>query len=268
MLNLLRTDLYRVFRSKSFYICFGILVFINIVTFGILFIITNPSTRDLILQFGAELSADASDIESSLANTTILEIFRQGTVSGGFLSVTTGVFGALFICMDFESGFIKNIMAAHENKWDYVLGKTGTFCIVNFLYLLGTLLVTLLLNIISGGFFAYSGLEDILYYLFSAWFIVNAFSALIMLICMITRSKAAGVAGAICLNSGLVVMILSSVFGLFGLGWIFDYSLYLTLASLPSAFQGEYGLRPFITGAAFFVLYTVISEIVLAKKDI
>ena len=38
MLNLLRTDLYRVFRSKSFYICFGILVFINIVTFGILFI--------------------------------------------------------------------------------------------------------------------------------------------------------------------------------------------------------------------------------------
>ena len=81
MLNLLRTDLYRVFRSKSFYICFGILVFINIVTFGILFIITNPSTRDLILQFGAELSADASDIESSLANTTILEIFRQRRLS-------------------------------------------------------------------------------------------------------------------------------------------------------------------------------------------
>lgn len=268
MLNLLRMDLYRIFRNKSFYICFGILAFVNILTFLILFVITNPVTRDFILQYGAELTSDAADIESTLANTTILEVFRQGTVGGGFLSVTTGILGALFICMDFESGFIKNIMAAHENKWDYILSKAAVTAVMNFLYLAGTFLITLLLNVLSGGFFAYSLPVDVLFYLFSAWMVVNGFSALTLLICMVTRSKAAGVAGAICLNSGLIVMIISTAFSLFGLQWIFDYSLYMTLASLPSAFQGDYCLRTIVTGAGFFVLYTVASQIVLAKKDI
>lgn len=268
MLNLLRMDLYRIFRNKSFYICFGILAFANVLAFLILFIIINPETRDFIMQHGAELTSDAADIESSLANTTILEVFRQGTVGGGFLSVTTGLLCALFVCMDFESGFVKNIMAAHENKWDYILSKAAVFGVINFLYLTVTFLATLLLNVLSGGIFMYSSPGDILFYLFSAWMIVNGFSSLTLLICMVTRSKAAGVAGAICLNSGLVVMIASTVFSLFGFHWIFDYSLYTTLASLPSTFQGNYSLRPIITGAVFFILYTVISKIVLASKDI
>lgn len=268
MLNLLRMDLYRIFHSKSLYICFGVLAFVNILTFGILFVITNPSARDFIVRFGAEVTSDAADIEAALAGTSILEVFHQGTVGGGFLSVTIGIFAALLVCMDFDSGFIKNIMAVHENKWDYILSKGACLCIVNILYLVGTLLVTLLLNFCSGGFFEFPTSADTAFYLFTAWLLINGFSAITLLVCILTRSKAAGVAGALCINSGLIVTILNTVFHLFGLQWITEYSLYMTLASLPSSFKGEYGLKPLLTGCLFFILYVVISKVILAKKDI
>ncbi len=268
MLNLLRMDLYRIFRSKSFYICFGALILCNLLTFGILLLLTNPTLKELIMQYGAEFSAGSEQIKEALSGTSILEVFRQGTIGGGLFSVTTGVLASLFICTDFDCGFIKNIVAAHENKWDYILSKICSLVLINLLYLAGSFLSILPLNLISGGIFAWSYTGDILFYLFSSWMVTNGLSALTMLICIVTRSKAAGIAGAICLNGGLIVMIVNTLLGLFGLQWLTKYSLYINLASLPSSFEGNYSLQACITGLVFLVIYTVISKIVLTRRDI
>lgn len=268
MLNLLRMDLYRIFRSKSLYICIGALVLANVLTFGLLLILSDPSTIDMLVKIGAEIKGDTAAMQTTLSGLSILELYRQATVGGGFFAVVTGILAALFVCMDFDSGFIKNIMAVHENKWDYILSKSVCFCIINFLYLAVTFVITWLLNLIAGGFFSYSSAGDILFYLFAAWMLINGFSGLILLICIVTRSKAAGVAGAICLSSGLIVTIISTVLSLFGLQWIMDNTLYMNLATLSSSFDGTYSLRPVITGVVFFVIYIVISKIVLSKKDI
>lgn len=268
MLNLLRMDLYRIVHSKSFYICFGALILCNFMTFGILLLLTNPTLRDLVMQYGAELSAGSDQIKEALSTASILEVYRQGTIGGGLFSVSTGILASLFTCTDFDCGFIKNIMAAHENKWDYILSKMCSLILINLLYLVGSFITLLPLNLISGGVFAWSSTADILFYLFSAWMVTNGLSALTMLICIVTRSKAAGIAGAICLNGGLIVMILNALLGLFGLQWLTKYSLYVNLASLPSSFEGNYSLQACITGLVFLVIYTVISKIVLTRRDI
>lgn len=268
MLNLLRMDFYRIFRNKSFYVCFGLLIFANLLTFGTLYLISNPSARSLFLELGGQVTGDPDALAASLSNTTILELYRQGTVGAGFFGVTTGVLAALFVCADFDSGFIKNIMAAHENKWDYIMSKTACLCSVNLLYLTANFGVVLIVNMICKNFFKASEPADVLFYMFAAWLLVNAFSALTILACVVTRRLAAGVAWAICVNSGLVIVILSSGLNIFGLSWITDNSIYMNLSALPAVFHGTYGLRPVITGIIFFVIYSVISKLVLDKKDI
>lgn len=264
MLNLLRMDLYRLFRSKGFYICAGCLVFTQLLVLGVPYVLANPALREFIIQQGATITGDVAELKSA----SILDLFHQGNVSGGFFSVTLGILASLFICIDFESGFIKNILTAHENKWDYILSKTSCFMLVNLMYLAITYLFCLGLNILGRGFFASVPLPNVLLYLISAWMINNGFTALTMLICIITRNKAFGVAAAICLDGGLIVMIFGSVLGLFNLNGIMRYTLYMNLNSLPQSYSGVESLKPIIIGFVFLVIYTVLSKFVLAKKDI
>lgn len=270
MLNLLRMDFYRIFRSKGFYVCLGALILANALLFGLLYILADPSARQYFLALGGEIktSGDFVELNTFVSNTTILEIYHQGTVGAGFFAVITGVFSAIFVCADFDSGFIKNIIAAHENKWDYILSKTVCLCVVNLLFLVVNFGVLLVLNIAAKGFFNPAEPADILFYMLCAWLLINAFSMLTMFICVATRRFAAGVASAICINSGLITVILSSGLEIFGFGWVTENTIYMNLFNLPQVFHGTYGLRPVITALVFFVIYIIISKLILAKKDI
>lgn len=266
MLNLLRMDLYRIIRSKSFYIIFGILLIAEAISFGTLFMVTHADTGTLS-HIGITVS-NVGDANAALTNLSLLDTFRQSMISGGGYAVLLGILSALFICIDFESGVIKNMMTAHENKWDYVLSKTISICIINFLYLAITYLAFILLNAVSGGPFKSSSVPDVLFFLLSAWMLVNGFSALTLLIGVLTRSKAAGVVLAVCVNSGLIVTLLSGVLGVFKLNWLMDNTIYMKLMALPSSFDGTYGLKPLLTGLIYVVVYTILSKIVLTIRDI
>lgn len=268
MLNLIRMDLRHLYRSKSIYICFGILAFTSLLTFGIFFILSNPDIQKILLEHGATITATSGEVKEVLGTTSLLSLFHQTNISGGFFSVVTSILMSLFICTDFDSGFIKNIIAVHENKWDYILSKMTSISIVNLIFLVGSYVLVLGLNLVFGSLFHYSNIVDTLFYLFCVWILANGFCALTLLVCMITRSKAAGAASAFIMSSGLIVMIVKTVLGLFGAGEIMDYTLYLNLATCPLKYKGPESLRPIIVGVVFLIIYTVISKLVLAKKDI
>lgn len=268
MLNLLRMDLRHLYRSKSIYICFGILAFTSVLTFGIFYILSNPEIQEFLLQHGATITATSGEVKEVLGTTSLLSLYHQTNISGGFFPVVISILMSLFICTDFDSGFIKNIMAVHENKWEYILSKLASISVINLMSLAGTYAITLVLNLIFGNLFHYASAADTLFYLFSVWMVTNGFCALTLLICMITRSKAAGAASAFVLCSGLIVVILQSLLGLFGAGEIMNYSLYMNLATCPLKYQGPESLRPIIVSVVFFIIYTVISKLILAKKDI
>lgn len=268
MLNLLRMDLYRLLRSKSFYVCLGCLIVVNLIAFSFLYMLGIPELRDMLVQKGATVTGDMGELERSLAEVTILDLFHEGTISGGFFALMVGVLASLFVCSDFESGFIKNILTAHENKWDYILSKISCFMIVNLSYLAITYLLCLLPNVLSGGFFAYVPAADTLLYLCTAWMLMNGFSAVILLVCTITRSKAFGVAAAICLGSGLIVSAVGGMLSIFDLHGFMDYTLYINLAALPTVYDGAVPLKPIVLGAVCLIGYTVVSKVILTKKDI
>lgn len=268
MLNLLRMDLYRMFRSKSFYVFLGILIFISFFSFGFLYVIANPGAQDYLAQRGMSLVDFQGDTGYDLSSMSILDIFHQASIAGGFFSVMIGIFSTLFVGGDFENGFIKNIICAHHNKWSYIVAKLLCLGIANLIYLSGPLFCSVLINLILGNFFSAVSIVSVAYYILAVWLIACAFSALSLLIINATRSKSAGVSAAIFINGGPVLQVVSLILGLFNLNRLTEYTLYYSLANMAIPTNSTAILRPILTALCFLVVYTFISKLLLSKKDL
>lgn len=268
MFNLLRMDLYRVRRSKSVYICFGILLAATVSFFGLLWLMAMPKGQELAIRIGMLTAEEAAESASILKGVDSLVMFRQTCLDGGMYSATFGVWVMLFVCADFQSGFIKNIMALYQNRWYYVGSKIMTTGIVNFCYLILHLLFTLLVNRLFGNMVPYADLGDYVFYMSWAWFVTTAFAVLVVLLCVLTRSTAAGAIGVVLLGSGAVVMPLYRILDMFHIGSWLKHSIYLTLAMGPGEYTAWKDLHVYAVGAGFLILYTVVTGIVLRRQDI
>lgn len=269
MFNLLRMDLYRLKRSKSVYVCFGILLLATVVTFGLLWIIETPQGQETAVRIGmfsaGELQEEAPSI---LEGVDFLLMFRQICLDGGMYNLIFGVWVMLFVCMDFQSGFIKNVMALYHNRWNYIGGKLMTAGIVNACYLVLHLLSALLMNKLFGNMVPDAKWEDIAFYLSWAWLLTTAFAALIIMVCVLTRSTAAGALAAVLLGGGVVVSMLYGILDIFHAGEWMKYTIYLTLAMGPGHYASIQDLHVYAVGAGFLLLYTVIAGSILKKQDI
>ncbi|MCI8665947.1 MAG: ABC transporter permease [Dorea sp.] len=268
MFNLLRMDLYRVKRSKSVYVCFGILVFVTVFGFWLMWLLGSDEGHKISLAMGMLSTEELFESESILAGVDFLGFFSQICLDGGAYNVIFGVWVMLFVCGDFQSGFIKNIMALHQNRWKYIGSKVLTVWIVDFCYLGLHLLSALMLNRIFGNLVPDAMWKDILFYLSWVWFLTTAFGALIIFICVLTRSVAAASLTAVLLGGGVVVMALYGILNLFHAGEWLKYSIYLTCAEGPEKYTSVKNLYVYVVGIGFLILYTVLSGMILRKKDI
>lgn len=268
MFNLLSMDLYRVKRSKSVYVCFLLLMAATVLAYGMMWLLGTPQGQEIALRIGMIILEETAEAGSILDGIDSLGFFRQICLDGGMYNVTFGIWVMLFVCADFQSGFIKNIMALHQNRWNYIGSKIMTAWIVDGCYLVLHLLFALLMNRLFDDLTPYAGWKDILFYLSWVWFVTAAFAALIILICVLTRSVEAGSLAAVLLGGGPVVMVLYRVLNMFHLGDWLEYSIYMTCAMGPQKYTSVKNLYVYAVGFGFLLLYTLLAGIVLKKKDI
>lgn len=268
MFNLLRMDLYRIKRSKSVYVCFGILMAMMVISFGLWYLMASPRGQELAVSLGLGPTELLARTAQALEDIDFLAFFRQICLDGGMYNVIVGIFVMLLVCGDFQSGFIKNIMALHQNRWNYVGSKVLAAGIVNACYLVLDLAASLLLNRLLGGLVSSSSWQDLLFYMTWAWLLATAFSALIILICVFTRSVAAGAIGAVFLGSGTLVMALYGILNTFHIGGWLEYTIYMTMNMGSGHLASAWELKVYAVGGGFLALYTVLTGILLGRKDI
>lgn len=268
MFNLLRMDLYRVKRSKSVYVCFGILLIATVMTFGLLWLMATPQGQETAVRIGMLAAEDLGETSGILDGVDSLVMFRQIGLDGGMYNLVFGIWVMMFVCMDFQSGFIKNVMALYQNRWNYIGSKLASAGIVNACYLILHLLFVLLMNHLFGNMVPDAKWGDIAFYLSWAWLLTTAFAALLILICVLTRSVAAGALAAVLFGGGAVVMPLYSILNILHMGEWLKHTIYLTLAMGPGHYASIQDLYVYATGAGFLILYTVIAGIILKRQDI
>lgn len=268
MFNLLRMDLYRMKRSRSVYICLGLLFLAAITCFAMMWLLAAPQGQEKAIRIGMLTAEEAPSYQDMLDGVDTLEMFREIALDGGAYCAILGICVILFVCMDHQSGFLKNILALYQNRWVYVGSKLLAASILNLLYLIVNYLLVLLLNVLFGRMLPWAPLGNVLFYMAWIWLLTTAFAALMLLVCVCTRSAAAGVFAALLLGSGVVVSFLDWIFNMSHLGDWMKYSIYKTLYTGPSEYTAWQDLRVFAVGAGFLILYSLLAGIVLKKQDI
>ena len=124
MFNMLRMDLRRLFKSRSFYIILGVTAVLLIMVTVMAYTIADPEMMDAMEAQGAEITESDRIMSEYIQNMSQLDLMHE-TLGSGFLLVMTGIGMTLFVNGDFSSGFIKNICCINPRRRDYVLSKVA-----------------------------------------------------------------------------------------------------------------------------------------------
>lgn len=263
MFNLLRMDLYRLKRSRYVYVCLGILFLMTFLAYWVVWLETTPQGQETAMKMGmVEIEPD------SWPQYDTISMFRDVGMDGGAYNTILGIVIALFVCVDFGSGFMKNILSLHRQRWKYIGSKLLTAGILSFFYIILQYGFSLLLNLYFDRIAAPAALADILFYLPKAWFLTVAFASLVILVCVLARSIAIGILGAILLGSGLLVQLLSFITDLFGMSKWAEYTLYYILTYDPTGYTGIGDLKGVLIGFVFLFVYSCLAMVSLSKCDI
>ncbi len=268
MFNLLRMDLYRIKKSKFVYVCFGCLLAVIFLCYGMVYLMATPKGQETALKIGLLQLSQLEESRALLDGTDLLGMFRESNMDGGMYNLILGVAVALLVCGDYQGGFIKNIMSLHRERWTYVGSKLMAAGILNFLYLILSYGFNILMNLAFHKMVPWGNWKETLFYLSWAWILTTGFAALIILLSVLSRSITIGVLGAVLGGSGLIVMLLSNILGQFHItGWL-EYTIYYNITYGPSAYTAIGDLRGAAVGLIFIVLYTAVSIISILKRDV
>lgn len=269
MFNMLRMDLYRIKRSKSVYICLAAILSSIFLCYGTIYMMATSEGQVMASKIGMNQLAENSVEEYSdlLSELDSIEMLRESCMGGGAYNLFFGIVVVLFVCMDFQSGFIKNILTLHRDRWKYIGSKLMLAGIVDFCYIVLGIGFSSLMNVLLH-LVPFAAWKDILFYLAWTWLMTMAFAALMIMICIFTRSVAASIGLEIVLSSGMLVVMLSSFMGLFNAdGWS-NYTIYFNMRLGASRYASPADLKVFVIGSFFLIVYTIAAIIKNRKQDI
>lgn len=192
MLNFIRADLYRLSKSKSFWITEGIIL--------LLVILAVVSNGDVGVTLG-----DSTQTTGSLAEMT------------GFLAIQTSLSSMLLyyslplvmqvLGSEYTKGTMKNIITVGVSKSAYLFGKFLVYALVLVLQILAICLVSFIAGTIIGGvgFEDISQLENLLYYFAGFVLILLATSSFALLVLYLTKNTAVSVLATIFIPMGFAI---------------------------------------------------------------
>ncbi|WP_423363633.1 hypothetical protein [Mycoplasma sp. P36-A1] len=244
MSNLIKMNLYRLIRTKSYYIILGILgMFAVMVTYSM-----------------GVYPEEYMSKEIAIIPNVIVAFFRGSLIP---MVITIGV--GIFVCSDYTSGYMKNIASSVKSRGNIAIAYIITWAIGVAIYYL---VITALLCLSSKIFMSEASINNIsqlLQYLALNYFLNVVMVALAVLVSVISKRSSGTIIFMVTATNflPLIYMLLDSKLKVN----LIPYSPISNLSSIDFTNMNTYG-TVFISGAILLVLYSAISYYVCAKKDI
>lgn len=257
MLNLLRSDLYRLLRSKSYYICAAIAA--GFIILGLII---------------SKWAANSSPELEGLGPVSGIDSAMK-TLSDGNVFMIIAIFIPIYVVAEFSYGTMKNVVSKGFSKLQIFLSKFITMIIASFLTILASAIIAAIgATIITGTFGAIDGdyLTELLKVIGIEILLTIAFVALMVFISMTVRN----LGGVIAINILIVLRIVPAL--LMGLQYLvknkikfqtFDlfYNMSYFTENFGSGIGSDY-LRATIVGLAFLAASVAIGILAFQKSDI
>ena len=285
MLNYLKMDLYRLFKTKSLYVCFALLCALCIMGSYAIWYMSTP-------EFMADMAGSGAPSEMSMGNTDSSEEFSIITiessieesitptlqqflgnifVGSGTLPLLISIFFMLFVGAEFDNGFIKNIFTAKRGRGTYFASKTILSVLISVVFFLIGTLICLVGTLFTGLEVTINPAE------FAVWallviLVCSAYAMISLVFIMFTKNKTAGTVAACVIASGFLGMLLFSIFSLFpDFSHVLDYTIFACLGALEAGLAGPTTLSATHVAAVtglYFVVFSLVGFMSIRTKDI
>lgn len=268
MFNMLRMDLRRLLKSRSFYIVLGITALLLILVTVMARSLSDPEPLAAMEEQGAEIDESDRMMSEYIQNMSQLD-FMHESLGSGFLLVMTGIGMTLFVNGDFSSGFIKNICCVNPRRRDYVLSKVALAGIYSGIITVLSVLLILLSPVLIHMYPVPDSISQIWRYTLWMWLPHWAFSLMAVALVLLTRNTTLGIILSLVAGSGLTAALVGTLGKL--LRWP-PLEQYFLAAVVKGVYTPESGIAPIgivlactITWSA---VYGIGSLLLMEKRDI
>lgn len=268
MLSLVKMDILRLFKSRSFYIILGVTAALIVSVVLLVATMSDPETLDAMQSQGAEIDEADRQMGEEIRSLTQLE-FIDECIGSGSLLVMAGLGMTLFVQTDFSSGYLKNICFARPRRRDYVLSKILLAGVYSGILTIVGVLVSLGSPYLFGLRPAVSPMVRILEYAFWNWLPYWAFSLMGLALVALTRSSVLGLVLTVLAGGGMTAQLLALACRALGWPdlWKYLLSSVVTAQCVPMPDAGQMAM---ILGCSlgWAALYTAGSLLTMEKRDI
>ena len=281
MLNIIKMDLYRMFRTKSLYVIWIVLAAILLITTSLCKTdyelltekdamkqeqVTEPTVDNINVGMMVTLPTEPGE------KVTVFDIFFANS-QGKFYALFLVIFAVLFSTADISSGYIKNIGGQVGNRGSLIFSRSIALSVFSVLTMTGAFLFQAAANCIVFGELEWGNTKAILSYFVAELALHYALVLICMAIAIILKNNVISMVIAVCLTMNVMTIVygvVNSAIQKIGIQnfQIYKYTITGKLSLLPMNPSGNECLAAFGVAIVFIVIMISVSSVVFQKRDI
>ena len=281
MLNIIKMDLYRMFKTKSMYVIWIVLAAILLITTSLCKTdyellnekdamkqeqVTEPTVDNINVGMMVTLPTEPGE------KVTVYDIFFANS-QGKLYALLLVIFAVLFSTADISSGYIKNIGGQVGNRGSLIFSRSIALSVFSVLTMTGAFLFQAAANCIVFGELEWGNTKAILSYFVAELALHYALVLICMAIAIILKNNVISMVIAVCLTMNVMTIVygvVNSVIQKIGIQnfQIYKYTITGKLSLLPMNPSGNECLAAFGVAIVFIVMMISVSSVVFQKRDI
>lgn len=210
MFNIIKMDLYKMFKMRSFYVV-NIIAMVSIAIM-LLFVVVDADKTDLKgsnattvyedKDQNVKLGVDVDDSQLLGTEQNVLTIYSSFMSSGFYLFLSV-IFTMIFALSENKNGYIKNIGGQVRHRWQLFVSKLTAIFIYIFMFDLILLVVQSVIWFIAKGNFGAGSFSEYITFIISQFLLQYVFVIVCTAIAIITKSRVFSMTAAVCLSFGM-----------------------------------------------------------------
>lgn len=283
MLNMIRMELYRMFKTKSLYVIWLVLAAGILFTTGLLAdemkTYTMEEKQEMYEYATGQQKSDTVNLGMDVTVPTkpgdtvsVFDLF-YGNIKGKFLALFMVIFAVLYSTADMTSGFVKNIAGQVRDRRGLVFAKGVSL----FVYTVLTMLIFTGIQTISNALFfdelVFGPVKEFLQYAGIQTLLHFALLIIVMCIAIVLRNNVISMMLSVCLCMNVLVIFYSFLDNLIAKAHIknfhvLEYTVTGNISFLETNVTAKMAVTALAVSIAFVIVMIEVCSTVFKKRDI
>lgn len=283
MLNMIRMELYRMFKTKSLYVIWLVLAAGILFTTGLsadeMKTYTMEEKQEMYEYATGQQKSDTVNLGMDVTVPTkpgdtvsVFDLF-YGNIKGKFLALFMVIFAVLYSTADMTSGFIKNIAGQVRDRRGLVFAKGVSL----FVYTVLTMLIFTGIQTISNALFfdelVFGPVKEFLQYAGIQTLLHFALLIIVMCIAIVLRNNVISMMLSVCLCMNVLVIFYSFLNNLIAKAHIknfhvLEYTVTGNISFLETNVTAKMAVTALAVSIAFVIVMIEVCSTVFKKRDI